>query len=238
MTTLYSITTLAHTTDAAHADATQLTLTALWVTAVLTAVIHTLAGPDHYLPFIAIAKARAYSLGKTLIFTALCGMGHIASALLLALGFIYLSNLLTEANLTIIEDHRGEVAAYLLIGLGTAYLVWALHKRFVHDVTPHTHPHEVPAGKSITPWIIFIIFILGPCEALLPILTSASVLGTTAVVSSSLIFSCITIASMLLCVTVGILGINHLRLHFIERNAHEIAGITIMLCGVAIICGL
>ena len=34
------------------------TLSALWITAFLTAAIHTIAGPDHYLPFIAIAKSR------------------------------------------------------------------------------------------------------------------------------------------------------------------------------------
>ena len=40
------------------------TLSALWLTALATAVIHTIAGPDHYLPFIAIAKSRNYSLKK------------------------------------------------------------------------------------------------------------------------------------------------------------------------------
>ena len=72
------------------------TLSALWLTALATAVIHTIAGPDHYLPFIAIAKSRNYSLKKTLLWTFICGIGHIGSALLIALGFIYFSHWLTS----------------------------------------------------------------------------------------------------------------------------------------------
>ena len=68
------------------------TLSALWLTAFLTAVIHTITGPDHYLPFIAIAKSRNYSLRKTLLWTLICGLGHIGSALFIALGFVYLSH--------------------------------------------------------------------------------------------------------------------------------------------------
>ena len=67
-----------------------MTIYALWLTAFLTAVIHTITGPDHYLPFIAIAKSRDFSLKKTLLWTFICGLGHIGSALLIALGFVYL----------------------------------------------------------------------------------------------------------------------------------------------------
>lgn len=57
-----------------------LSLAALIVTAILTAVIHTLSGPDHYLPFIAIARSRHYGYGKAFFWTFLCGLGHIGSA--------------------------------------------------------------------------------------------------------------------------------------------------------------
>ena len=78
---------------------THITIYSLWLTAFLTAVIHTVTGPDHYLPFIAIAKARNYSLKKTLLWTFICGIGHIGSALLIALGFVYLSHFLNQEQL-------------------------------------------------------------------------------------------------------------------------------------------
>ncbi len=218
---------------------TAATLSALWTAAFLTAVIHTIAGPDHYLPFIAIAKSRGYSLKKTLLWTFICGIGHIGSALLIALAFIYFSHWLSKENFAWIEDNRGDIAAYALIGLGAAYLLWALRRRLAHK---HGHTHnlmpETTGRKNITVWVLFIIFVLGPCEALLPILTASSVLGTTAVITSTVIFSLATIATMMLAVTLGLLGINALRFNALERYAHELAGATIMACGVAIICGL
>lgn len=213
-------------------------LSALWAAALLTAVIHTIAGPDHYLPFIAIAKSRGYSLKKTLLWTFVCGIGHIGSALLIALAFIYFSHWLSKENFAWIEDNRGDVAAYALIGLGAAYLLWALRRRFRHNEQKHNHLPELDGRKNITVWVLFIIFVLGPCEALLPILTASSVLGVSAVISSTVIFSLATITTMMLAVTLGLLGINALRFNGLERYAHELAGGTIMACGVAIICGL
>lgn len=215
------------------------TLSALWLTALLTAVIHTIMGPDHYLPFIAIGKSRGYSLKKTLLWTFICGIGHIASALLIALVFIYFSQWLSRENFIWLEDNRSNIAAYTLIGLGAAYLLWALRHRWCHK-HHHDHRHlpEIDGKQSISVWVLFIIFVLGPCEALLPILTAASVFGSAAVVSSTVIFSVATIGTMMLAVALGILGINALRFKRLEAYAHEIAGGTIMACGVAIICGL
>ncbi len=47
--------------------------------------IHTVLGPDHYVPFIMIARARKWSLVKTGWVTFLCGLGHIGSSVLLGL---------------------------------------------------------------------------------------------------------------------------------------------------------
>lgn len=224
---------LAHGNFGTTEIASGATLSAIWFAALLTAIIHTVMGPDHYLPFIAIAKSRDYSLKKTLFWTFICGLGHIASALLLALLFIYFSHWLSKENFLWLEENRGDIAAYALIGLGAAYILWALRHRF-------THQHRLPdlQDKNISVWVLFIIFVLGPCEALLPILTASSVLGISAVISCTLIFSIATIATMMFCVTLGMLGINTLRFKSLENYAHEIAGGTIMACGLAIIYGL
>ena len=221
-----------------------MTIYVLWWTALLTAVIHTIAGPDHYLPFIVIAKSRNYSLKKTLVWTFICGLGHIVSALLIALGFVYLSHFLTNAQFVGLEDDRSDLAAYALIGLGGAYLLWALRHRWLHHTGKIHHHGRLEHGgakvqdKNITVWVVFIIFVLGPCEALLPILTASSVISMMAVISSTIIFSIATIATMLITVTLGYLSIKALRFKKLEAYAHELAGATIMACGVAILYGL
>ena len=60
-------------------------LTVLLVTAASIGFFHTLFGPDHYLPFIVMAKARKWSLTKTTWITLLCGIGHIGSSVILGM---------------------------------------------------------------------------------------------------------------------------------------------------------
>ena len=51
-------------------------------TAVSIGFLHTLIGVDHSLPFVAIGKARSWTLSKTLGLTAICGLGHVLGLLL------------------------------------------------------------------------------------------------------------------------------------------------------------
>ena len=224
----------------------------LLATALLTGMIHTITGPDHYLPFIAIARSRHYSWRKTMFWTLICGFGHIGSALLLAIFFLLFAGLLSEAHLEWLEEYRGNIAAAALTGMGAALLLHALYARWKHrphrhshinlDGTVTTHSHAMSAEhhhndeKSLSYWVIFIIFVLGPCEALLPLLTAAAVQGTVCVILTAAVFSAATILTMLCAVTLGFFGINALRFTFIERFASEICGATVMACGLAILC--
>jgi hypothetical protein len=224
----------------------------LLATAILTALIHTLTGPDHYLPFIAIARSRHYNWRKTMLWTLLCGFGHIGSALLLALLFLLAAGLLSEAHLTWFEEYRSNIAAWSLTGMGAAILLHALYARWkarphhhYHlnldgTITNHCHAmsHDHPHNdeKSLSYWLVFIIFVLGPCEALLPLLTAAAVEGTGTVILTTTIFSGVTILTMLGAVTLGYFGLKALRFTFLERFAAELSGATVMLCGLAILC--
>ena len=161
----------------------------LWFPVVVSvAALHTLSGPDHYLPFIAMAKAGRWSWARTAWITGLCGVGHVASSVLLALAGSAL--LIGSESLLGIESVRGDLAAWGLIAFGLAYAVWgvrrALRRRphehrhvhedgtrhdHLHDHTgAHTHAHERHAAARMTPWVLFTVFVLGPCEPLIPLL--------------------------------------------------------------------
>ena len=213
-----------------------LTLSVLLGLAVADAVIHTIAGPDHYLPFIMIAKSRGYSMLRTLAWTLICGIGHVGSALLIALIFMYASHLLSASNMEWLNENRGDLAAWALIGFGAAYLIYSLRRSWLHKHHSHQHGHALleQKGKNITPWVIFIIFVLGPCEALLPILGPAATLGVGSVALVTLVFSICTIATMMVAVALGVKGLSMLRFHWLEHHSGEVAGATIMLCGIAI----
>ena len=83
-------------------------LIALTATAAGIGFLHTLTGPDHYVPFVVLAKARGWSYLKTVWITVLCGLGHVGSSIIL--GFIGIALGLGVARLEIFEGYRGSVA--------------------------------------------------------------------------------------------------------------------------------
>src|SRR3712207_6021863 len=91
----------------------------LMVAAVSIACLHTLAGPDHYLPFVALSKTRRWSFGRTLFWTVVCGCGHVWSSVLLGLGGAAIGWSLSKISW--VENVRGGLAAWALLGFGLAY---------------------------------------------------------------------------------------------------------------------
>ena len=222
-------------------------------TAAFLGFLHTLLGPDHYLPFIVMGKARKWSIVKTAWITVLCGIGHLASSVLL--GFIGIALGLAVTKLMAVESFRGNFAAWALIAFGLVYFVWGIrrawknkpheHCHFHVDGHPHEHSHvhteehahvhEMENKANITPWVLFTIFVLGPCEPLIPILMyPAAKENIGGLLLVTLIFGAVTILTMLCIVIASTWGINRLPLKKVERFTHALAGGSICLCGLAI----
>ena len=225
----------------------------LLTTAASLGFFHTLFGPDHYIPFIAMAQSGRWSIRKTLIVTVLCGVGHVLSSVVLGFLGVFLG--IAVSKLVVIEGFRGNLAAWALIGFGLLYFIWGLrrairnrsHSHFHHHRhdESHTHDHQhheehlhvhEPAGqKNITPWVLFVIFILGPCEPLIPLLmypaAHNSIMDVILVV---LVFGGITIATMTAMVMATTFGINFLPRRGLERYMHALSGAAILLSGLAI----
>ena len=101
----------------------------LSTTAVSIAFLHTLLGPDHYLPFIVLGEAKKWSLPKTMLITFLCGLGHVMSSVVI--GFIGIAAGIAVNKLVGIEAVRGSVAAWLFIAFGLIYMIVAIHNHHV-----------------------------------------------------------------------------------------------------------
>jgi sulfite exporter TauE/SafE len=236
-------------------------LVILSATAAFIGLIHTLIGPDHYLPFIAMASARKWSLRRTLGITTACGIGHVMGSM--ALGAIGIGFGLSVGGLEWFEGVRGGVAGWLLLGFGLAYMAWGLrqvsrkrsHKHMhIHSdssahehshshVDDHVHVHTEPTGqqkaRQLTPWILFTIFVFGPCEALIPVLMYPAAEGRwwwVAIVV--LVFGVVTVTTMLVMVTFGCLGLAKQKFRHFERYSHALAGLALVACGLGIQLGL
>ena len=98
---------------------------------------HTLFGPDHYLPFIVMAKSGRWSIQKTTFITVLCGLGHVLGSVVL--GLLGVAMGVALSRLEIIEAVRGELAAWILIAFGLVYFVWGVRQAIRNK--PHVHLH-------------------------------------------------------------------------------------------------
>lgn len=127
-------------------------LNILIATAFSVGLLHTLLGPDHYVPFVAMSKSSGWTAKKTFWVTVLCGLGHVAGSVVIGSVGILLGTALF--HIEALESWRGEVAAWLLIGFGLAYFVWGmvqatrgvshthLHRHVDGTVHSHEHVHD------------------------------------------------------------------------------------------------
>lgn len=222
-------------------------------TAATLGLVHTALGPDHYLPFIMMGRARQWPLSKTAWIAFLCGLGHVLSSTVLGLVGVFVG--IQVLKLEALEAFRGAIAAWLLIAFGFAYFVWGVHRAIrnrphrhahAHDlddehehehthIDAHTHVHDEHQKRSITPWILFTIFVFGPCEPLIPILmypaAESSLWGVLLVAG---IFSVATVGTMLAIVLLTAWGVSFARFGRLERYVHAVAGGAICLAGLAI----
>ena len=275
------------------------TLSALCSSALAIGVFHTLLGPDHYLPFVALSKARAWSRRRTLLITAGFGFAHTVGTVLLGAAGLALG--LQLGWLQSVEALRGDLAAKGLLAIGILYTAWALWRLARHRPTrhhtptythihsgepghshahgddlqghghghrhdlgahghshgpllaplmqrlanklapscvhPHAHRHELPA--PILSWGLFLVFVFGPCEALIPLLMyPAAHHDAAGVALVTLVFVIATVSTMLTAVSLSLWGLAKLKVERLTPYADVLAGATLSLCGGAILAGL
>jgi len=224
----------------------------LITTALFIGTVHTLIGIDHYVPFIVLSKANDWTMKKTLMIVFICGIGHVLSSTVL--GFVGIALSQSIAYLVDIESLRGTLATYFMIGFGLTYTLWAIRNTYMNR--PHTHlvdgktlehhhqsiesvdvHHDSSPKTSInTLWGLFILFVLGPCEPLIPLLMyPASSHNTYAFIAVLGTFSICTLLTMLFATWLGLKGINAFRLKSLEKHSHTLAGLAITICGVMIL---
>ena len=225
----------------------------LIITAASVGFFHTIFGPDHYLPFVMISWARKWSTAKIVWISFFCGLGHIGSSVLL--GLIGISLGLAAQKLELIESFRGNIAAWLLIAFGLLYFAWGLRRAYQKKSHSHSHIHIAETEHShlhshthehahihcdqnnvnITPWVLFIVFVFGPCEPLIPLLMYPAAKNSLLdLVMVTAVFGATTIATMLTIILFSRAGVNFVRLTKLQRFDHAIAGATILVCGLAI----
>jgi nickel/cobalt transporter (NicO) family protein len=193
-------------------------------------------------------------MNKTIGFTALCGVGHVGSSVIL--GFIGIALGIAVGKLELFEGVRGSIVSWLFTSFGLVYMVWGIRRAYKNKIHKHlhyhdneivhehehshhhdhAHIHESSEKVNLTPWILFTIFVFGPCEPLIPIVMyPAAKHNYSELIIVTLVFSIITIATMITLVTAASFGFKLLPMNKLERYSHALAGGTIFICGLGML---
>lgn len=225
-------------------------ITTLILSAVTISCLHTATGPDHYLPFIVLSRSRKWTMSKTMMWTVICGFGHIFSSVIIGLISVALGWQLSK--LTFFQDIRGNVSGWCLLFFGVAYLLWGLrqaylnraHKHFdvyeTGDIYVYNHKHgEVvyPQDRTkVTPWILFAIFVMGPSEPLVPLLFYSGTQHSTFQIAILIsVFAVITVMTMVAMVLMGTYGYSFFKTEKMERYVPAIGGAVVTMCGIGMV---
>ena len=198
----------------------------LLVSAFMVGALHALA-PDHWFPFVMIAKAQKWSPRQHAAAVFLGGLAHVLSAFLIGLGGIFFLRISLN-QMTQWENTRAGVFSFLLIGFGLAYLVWAV-KRW------NTTRLEVDdKTRSASRGFLLLLLVFGPCEPLIPFMFLGVPHGWTELAALLLVFSFATIGTMLITTQCVARGLSLWKAPSLERFSHVFAGSAIILTGIVV----
>jgi hypothetical protein len=222
----------------------------LIIGAVTIACVHTGSGPDHYLPFIALSKSRGWTYRRTLLWTAICACGHVWGSVLLGLAAAAIGWSLSKVGW--LQVVRGGVAGWFMLLFGICYGCWGLwrayknkpHKHFDMYADGEMYVYEHQHGQAVamqdrhkvTPWVMFIIFLTGPCEPMVGLMCSPAIAHSLwGLWLLIIVYTAATLLTMLVMVTLGYLGIAFVKTEKIERYVHALGGLTLVVCGVGMV---
>ncbi len=178
--------------------------------------------PNHWMPFALIAKGQKWSLTKTILVTAIAGLGHstvtgILGSIITIMGF----HISKHA-----EAIAEPISGIILIIIGIAFVI-------VGRLRPCTHNHGQSkfSDKAIV-ISLFLMLSCSPCVAVLPIFLAASTFNWGTLFLLIIILSITTVSGMTALTTIAYTGVKRINLCRIEHHEKDIIGGMLSILGI------
>lgn len=185
--------------------------------------------PTHWLPFVAIGRARGWTRRQTLSAVALAGGGHILATTILGVAMAWFGFELGER----IEHAFHWVVAAILICLGAWLAFRPPHgagcghcQGHPERLVPETTDRAALCG-------LFLTLTLSPCELFLPVYLTAVPYGWPGVVLLSAVLAVATLGGMLLFTWAALRGVHRLRWRWLGRLDERAIGALLCVLGIA-----
>lgn len=230
-------------------------LTTIAATGFTVAFFHA-ALPTHWLAFVLVGRARAWSQAKTILVTVCAGLGHVTVTSLLGVAIAWFGFQLDERIGAVFPRLIGA----LLVAVGLYYLWRQSRGQGVchhHAVGSPHHPSEACGHEAdhshwdeelkdsplmsdrSSDWAaisgLFLMLTLSPCEGFLPIYLSGVKFGWRGFAVLTGILAVGALAGMTIFTWLTLRGMERLRVQRLERYESGLVGVMFILLGVLVI---
>ncbi len=179
--------------------------------------------PNHWLPVLAIGQKEKWDLSETLRVTAITGLSHAASTVLIGILLALIGAQLAGT----LENFTSYIAPALLVALGGFYVYQHSHHHHFHM---HGHPEQVSKNRLIFSLALAMFF--SPCFEIEAYFLLAGAEGWWLVTILAILYTLVTVGGMVLWVRLAYKGLLKLNWHSLEHNAGIITGVTLILSGI------
>jgi len=220
----------------------------LFLSSCSTAVIHALI-PDHWLPFVLLARLERWSGRRTMMMVGITGLIHAAVSVAVGAGLAVLGASSARGLAYRLGASLELIGGALLVLFGLTYGLWAhfrearAHRQASADgsraqgSTVHGHGHllsRLSRGYLSGGTLVAIIGV-SPCVLLQPILFAAASEGLLPAILSAAGFTLCTISTMLAVTILATRGIRGLHLSFFRRYGDLVSGLVIAAIGIVLV---
>lgn len=197
----------------------------------LLSVVHA-SIPNHWLPLVAIGKVEKWNLRNTLFITAITGISHTISTIVIGLIVGFVGYKLSES----FDFITHVLAPSVLIILGLFYF----YQDYQHEKikTSHEHSHikvdEIIQRKKTKKAIVTTLSIamfFSPCIEVEVYYFTAARTGWIGIAIVSITYFVVTVSGMMLLVYLASKGIEKFKITFFEHREKLISGIILVVVG-------
>jgi putative Mn2+ efflux pump MntP len=188
----------------------------------LLSLLHAII-PNHWLPILAIGRKENWTLGEILSITAIAGLSHVASTLIIGWSLVFFGWELSQ-NFKSISPF---IAPAVLVLIGTIF-IYRHHKHKHFHVADQQHQNS-KAKMIVT---LSIAMFLSPCLEIEAFFLASGSQGLWWTGLMSVIYAAVTLSGMLIWVNIAYHGMNKLNWHAVEHKAGMITGATLIATGV------
>ncbi len=187
----------------------------------LLSLLHAII-PNHWLPILAIGRKENWTLREILSITAIAGLSHVSSTLIIGWALVFFGWELSQSFQSITPF----IAPVVLILIGTIFIYRHHKHKHFHVADPQ---HQNSKKKMILSLSVAMFF--SPCLEIEAYFLAASTQSIWWTSFMSAVYAVVTLSGMIIWVNVAYHGLNKFNWHTLEHKAGIITGVTLIVTG-------